>query len=59
MSRENAILYFDMWVWDESDEKVSKYGWSLLDIFDNRGNFLPGKYKAPFYPKDIKPHSLF
>lgn len=59
VSRENCVLYFDLWVWDESDEKVEKYGWSMIDIFDMRGCFLKGKYKVPFYPKEMKAHSLF
>jgi hypothetical protein len=59
LSKENAILYLDLWILNDTEEKVTKYGWSILDVFDSRGHFLPGKYKIPFYPKEMKPHSLF
>ncbi|KAL4469561.1 hypothetical protein ABPG74_004814 [Tetrahymena malaccensis] len=57
--QENVVLYLDLWVWDESDQNIVKYGWSLIDLFDIKGNFLPGKYRVPFYPKEMKAHSLF
>ncbi|EAR88413.2 hypothetical protein TTHERM_00165030 (macronuclear) [Tetrahymena thermophila SB210] len=57
--QENVVLYLDLWIWDESDQNLIKYGWSLLDLFDIKGNFLPGKYRIPFYPKEMKAHSLF
>ncbi|KAL4488012.1 hypothetical protein ABPG72_009350 [Tetrahymena utriculariae] len=57
--QENVVLYLDLWVWDESDQNLVKYGWSLLNLFNIKGNFLPGKYRIPFYPKEMKAHSLF
>ena len=34
-------------------------GWSVHELFDYTGTLIPGKYKVPFYSKNLKPILLF
>ncbi len=34
------------------------YGWTMLELFDMKGELLRGKFKIPFYSNKMKPEAL-
>ena len=34
------------------------YGWTLLELFDMKGDLMRGKWKVPFYSTELNPNVL-
>ncbi len=53
------IIELQCWYKDFYDrDKMDIFGWTLLELFDMKGDLMRGKWKVPFYSTELNPNVL-
>ena len=55
----DVFLFIEVWVYKDEGGKPEVWGWTLLNLFDDEGKLLIGRYRLPFYDKTFSPNLLF